>query len=104
MTDTHDARRYAAMQEWEGASRRLGLVSMDDGGTLAVVDAVPEHAGSLGRIVREMNGSAVLFVRIPPPAGAPRYAIASRQVRRGDADFVATLREQLGVYYGIALV
>ena len=104
MIDTHAAGRYAAMQEWEGAPRRLGLVSMDAGGTLAVIEAAPEHAASLGRIVREMNDSQVLFVRIPPPAGAPRYAIASRRVRRGDPDFVATLRDQLVVYYGIVLV
>lgn len=104
MTDTQTAGRFTAMQDWEGAPRRLGAVSMDGAGRLAVVEAPPEHAENLGRIIREMNDSAVLFVRIPPPPGAPRYAVASRQVRRDDPEFVATLRAQLDVYYGITLV
>lgn len=99
---------YEVVEREAGVERRLGRVTMDGDGLLAVSvtggDAGAADDGALERLVQRMNAKSVLHVDVPAPEGAPKFAKASRVVRRGEAAFVPALRDQLLTYYDIELV
>ncbi len=95
--------RYVAVQHGEQGDRELGLVRLDEDGTMTP-EAVEQTEGSdLARIAQAMNKKQVLHVDVFPPPDAPRFAMASRIVPRGDQDFVPALLQQLARYYKLQL-
>jgi hypothetical protein len=50
-----------------------------------------------------MNGQAMLQISVAPPPGSPRFAVASRPVARGEAEFIPAMQDDLLRYYSIRL-
>ena len=106
MAPSSDAapQRYTVTERQDdGSSRTLGQVSLDALCKMTVVGAEPDGAELLGKIVERMNNKPVMHVDMPPPPNAPRYALASRLVQRGDPEFQTQLEAQLRQYYDIEL-
>jgi hypothetical protein len=103
-TDQVAPRRYIAIQrDDDGSTRTLGQVALDAECHITVISTEPDGADSLGKIMTRMNNKPVLHVDMPPPVGAPRFALASRLVQRGDPEFQTQLEAQLSQYYDIEL-
>jgi hypothetical protein len=97
-------KRYTVIQRDDtDATHTLGEVSLDADSKISVVSAAPDGAETLNKIVERMNNKAVLHVDAPPPPSAPRFALASRMVKRDDPEFRSELEAQLRQYYDIEL-
>jgi len=97
------AGRYAVARVDNGHEHRLGVISLDAAGVMTVEEADPAERAGLERLAHRMNGQAMLQITVAPPPGAPRFAVASRPVARGEAEFIPALQGDLLRYYSIKL-
>jgi hypothetical protein len=86
-----------------GAETVIGKVDMAADGRLKLRAAIPAHKKALAALVQNLNGKDVLHLDVPPGPDDPRFAVSSRPVARGDADFLAALNEYVGKYYKLSL-
>jgi hypothetical protein len=104
MTDVSDfPRRYDVVYRGGGAAQPAGVVTMGADGRLSVVSAEPEFAEKLGIVVNNMNAMQYEHVEAPAPADAPRYALYSRAIGRGDPQFVPAMMKHLTSSYDLEL-
>ena len=94
--------RYVARQHVDGSDRVLGEVELGADGVLSLPPGAAP--GPLDKIVASMNAAERLHVDVAPPPDAPRFAMASRIVERGDPGFIAALADQLARYYRLELI
>jgi hypothetical protein len=97
------AGRYAVARVDNGHEHRLGIVSLDASGVMTVEESEPAESAALARLVHRMNGQAMLQISVAPPPGSPRFAVASRPVARGEAEFIPAMQDDLLRYYSIRL-
>jgi hypothetical protein len=99
--------RYTAAEIEDGREHRLGTVVLDAQGIMAVVSVGDEidvdKRDRLQQIADRMNEKPVMYVDVPPPEGAPRFTLASRGVKRGDAAFIPALKNYLRTFYSVEL-
>lgn len=82
---------------------RLGTVAIDGQGRLAVLEQALAGDDRLQTLVDELNAEETLHQEAPPPPGAPRFGVYTRQVARGTPAFLDALREHLRRYHDIEL-
>jgi hypothetical protein len=92
---------YEVVQREDGEERAVGVVTLDAAGRLGFVSSSAD--AELRTIVDELNKEDVMHEDAAPPADAPRFAEATRPIKRGDERFVPALREHLRRYHGLEL-
>ena len=102
-SDTTQSRRYAVVQLDDRREQDLGTVLLNDAGQITAEPGAADGNEKLAVIIQSMNSTDVMHVNVTPPEGAPRYAVASRVVRRGEPEFVPLLIEDLRKYYDLEL-
>lgn len=85
------------------SERVLGVVTMDAVGMLTIVSAVPDEDDTLRTIVEELNEETTLHEEVQPPEDAQQFAVYTRPIERGTADFVPALLDHLKRYHDIEL-
>ncbi|MEI6722226.1 MAG: hypothetical protein WCO67_15790 [Betaproteobacteria bacterium] len=83
---------------------RIGRVAVDGKNLLQTVWVASKQKEFLSEIVEAMNGKAVLHVESAPPKDAPRFANASRIVKRTSPEFFTESQTYLRHYYNITLI
>lgn len=87
----------------DGKQTNIGRVEADSAFRLKVVSADAKQKEFLEETMELVNAKAVLHVEAPPPAGAPKFAVYSRELKRGADGFAAELQAYLKSYYDIVL-
>ncbi|TAK86325.1 MAG: hypothetical protein EPO01_16335 [Aquabacterium sp.] len=68
-------------------------------GRLKLTAARDSHRNKLGQAIADINAQEGLHLEIAPPEGAPKFAVASRLVERGDEDYLDALQDYFRKYY-----
>jgi hypothetical protein len=106
-SDTATPGRYTATETDDGREYRLGTVMLDAQGMIVVAsigdDVDVDKRERMQQIAERMNEKPVMYVDVPPPEGAPRFTLASRGVKRGDAAFIPALKDYLRTFYSVEL-
>ncbi len=89
--------------EASGESILIGRTALSADGQLSLLAALPHRKAFLAGVVRDLNKKKTFQVRIPPSPSSPKFAIATRSVRRGDDDFAEAVAGYLKRYHGIEL-
>jgi hypothetical protein len=87
----------------DGDETHVGRVSFSPSGLLELLEATPEEQPLLDAVVAGVNAKDALPEKVPPPPGAPRYAVQLRQVSRSDGEFLRVLQDYLARYYGLTM-
>ena len=103
MSDENFPQRYMAVKTAGGHEKKLGVIKLDADAIITIEAPEPEEAEALERLVARVNKQDVRHESVAPPPGAPRYAVASRVLKRGDAGFIPALKEELLKYYDVEL-
>ena len=101
------AGRYTAIEIDDSQEHILGNVVLDAAGMINVEPSADgadnEGLLTLARIAERMNAKPVMHVDTPPPPGSPRFALATRSVKRDNSAFIPALKDYLRTYYNIEL-
>lgn len=82
-----------------GTALEIGQLALGANGLLSLKNATAEFKARLQELVDLMNNKPGLHMDVAPPAGSPRFAVATRHVERGHEDFLAALQEHVRKYY-----
>lgn len=98
-------RSYAVFRVDDNDNRldRVGEVTLDDRGMLALVQAEPAAEGDLREAIGEMNQSASLLKKVKPLAGAAKNAIRKEKHERGTPGFFDALQDNLRRWHAMEL-
>ncbi len=96
-------RQYEAIYHDDTGLDHAGVLSMTADGKLAVVSADDRFAHTLDVAVRSMNAMPAETIRVPPPPGAPRFALKSRIVPRESPEFIPTMLANMRRSYRLEL-
>ena len=97
------APHYDMLLHKTGSTAVVGVVSLDPRFMLQVISTVPERDAWVRSLVARTNRIKTLHLDAPPPADAPKFAMASQPITREDTRFRQALTEELRKYYGIEL-
>ena len=82
---------------------KIGQVEADPSFKLKIVSAAPEHKEFLEETLDLVNDKKLLHVEAPPPEGAPKFAVFSKQIERGKPEFASEMQSYLSSYYDLNL-
>jgi hypothetical protein len=86
-----------------GGTEVVGKLRIGPSFILTLVSAVPAREAWVQSLIKRMNGETTLQLDAPPPPGAPRFALASQPIGRGDPRFGEAMRQELRKYYDVEL-
>ena len=95
--------RYELVRTDGPRHQRVGVVTLDADGRLALVWARRADARHLRERMAALNTESQLYLDAPAPASAPQFANTSQVVPRGDPRFTEALRQHLQRYDDLLL-
>ena len=103
MPDQPSPQRYMAVKTADGHEQPLGIVSLDAAAVMTIEAPEPGQEEALERLVGRINKQDVRHESVAPPPDSPRFAVASRVLKRGDPGFIPAMKEELVKYYDVEL-
>jgi hypothetical protein len=103
-TTTDQTRRFTALlHEANRPEQAIGTVLVDPMSMLTVEAAMPGFTEKLDEIASRMNAIRYEHTPARPPEDAPKYALYSNVIERGNAAFLPALLDHLRRTYDLEL-
>jgi len=81
----------------------IGEADYSADGMLTLTGGQPERAEYLRDVFTRVNAKPMISELVGPPKGAGQFAVSTKSVARGEAEFLDALQGYLMKYYGLRL-
>ena len=102
-TKSSPAGLYDVVLTEKDKSTPVGTVRLSRTAEMTVVSATADRADWLGSLVDQTNREVLMHQAVAPSPDAPKFADASRLIKRTDPEFAAALLDELRKYHGVEL-